>query len=189
MSTEFFRNYIDIINENSQPQVQLDEGIMDTIKSLAGKAMKALGGDAVADIANKVKQATGGDFTPSKENAMKVAQALGLSKAAQAQPGQSQQQVAEAWGLAGNWQGKLLQLAHLATVGAGAAQAIGGQALTGMQGFGGAGEIVIMAAMIALMLADTFWSTNRGMVGSMGREGNKGTSTTNGPSGRMPGDL
>ena len=170
MSSYELRRYIDILNESNQPQ-QLDEGIMDTIKSLAGKAMKMLGGDAISDIANKVKQATGGDFTPSKENALKVAQALGLSQMAKAQPGKTQQQVAEAWGLAGNWQGKLLQLAHLATVGGAAAQAIGGQALTGLQGFGGAGELLIMAGLIALMVADTFWSTDRGMVGAMGRNG------------------
>ena len=175
MSAEFFRNYIDIIKEAEQPRVELDEGVMDTIKSLAGKAMKLLGSGAISDIATKVKQATGGDFTPNTENAMKVAQALGLGQMAQGQPGQSQQQVAEAWGLAGDWKGKLLQLAHLATVGGAAAQAIGGKALTGMASFGGGGEVLLMAGLIALMLADTFWSTDRGMVGAMGREGTPAT--------------
>ena len=45
MSTELFRNYIDIIKEAEQPKVQLDEGMMDTIKSLVPKVMKLLGGD------------------------------------------------------------------------------------------------------------------------------------------------
>lgn len=32
MSTELYRKYIDIINENSQNKVQLDEGMLDSIK-------------------------------------------------------------------------------------------------------------------------------------------------------------
>ena len=180
MSTELFRNYIDIINENSKPKMQLDEGFMDTVKGLASKAMKMLGGDAIADIANKVKQATGGDYSLNPENAKKVAQALGLADMAKSAEGQTPQQVAEAFGLAGNWQGKLLQLAHVAAVGAGAAQFFGGQGLTGLQGFGGPGEILVVVGFLALMLANTFWSQDKGMVGSMGNQGNQGMSTANG---------
>jgi hypothetical protein len=157
------------------------EGIMDTIKGLASKAMKALGGDAIADIANKVKQATGGDYSANPENAKKVAQALGLSSMVKGSEGQTPQEVAEGWGLAGNWQGKLLQLAHLAAVGGGLAQFFGGQALTGMQGFGGGGEILVGAGLIALMVAETFWSQDKGMVGSMGNHGNQGGATAAGP--------
>lgn len=162
-------------------QAFLAEGVMDTIKGLAAKAMKALGGDAIADIANKVKQATGGDFSATPENAKKVAQALGLAGMAKGSAGQTPQEVAEGWGLAGNWQGKLLQLAHVAVAGAGLAQFFGGQALTGMQGFGGGGEILVGAGLIALMVAETFWSQNKGMVGSMGNNGNQGVSTAAGP--------
>ena len=186
MSTELFRNYIDIINENSKPKMQLDEGFMDTIKGLASKAMKMLGGDAIADIANKVKQATGGDYSLTPENAKKVAQALGLADMAKGSQGQTPQQVAENLGLAGNWQGKLMQLAHLAAVGAGAAQMIGGQALTGMQGFGGGGEVLVTVGFLALMLANTFWSQDKGMVGSMGNHGNQGMSPAKGPT-SLPG--
>ena len=38
MSTEFFRNYIDIIKEAEQPKTQLDEGVMDQLKGLIAKA-------------------------------------------------------------------------------------------------------------------------------------------------------
>lgn len=157
------------------------EGIMDTIKGLASKVMKALGGDAIADIADKVKQATGGDYSANPENAKKVAQALGLAGMVKGTAGQTPQEVAEGWGLAGNWQGKLLQVAHLAAVGGGLAQFFGGQALTGMQGFGGGGEILVAAGLIALMVAETFWSQNKGMVGSMGNQGNQGGATAAGP--------
>ena len=40
MSTDFLRNYIDIINENSEPKVQLDEGMMDSLKAVAQNAIK-----------------------------------------------------------------------------------------------------------------------------------------------------
>lgn len=169
MSAELYRKYLDIINENSQPRLQLDEGLMDKIKSLIPKAMKLL---PVQDIASKVKQVTGGDFTPSRENAMKVAQAFGFDKMVKSSP---EQQVAEGW--AGNWQGKLLQLIHLLGVGAGAAQAIGGSQLTGMQGFGGPGEVLIMVGLILLMVTSTFWSSDRGMVGAMGKNGKTGFNT------------
>lgn len=178
MSSYELRRYIDILNENNQPQ-QLDEGIMDTIKAAIPKLMKALGGDTAAQIAQQVKQVTGGDFTPSKENAIKVAKALGFDKIIQSQQSQTPQQVAE--GLAGNWQGKLLQLMHAGIVGGALAQFFGGQALTGMQGFGGPGEILMSVGVLLLMFANTFWSSDRGMVGAMGKHGNQGWETEKGP--------
>jgi hypothetical protein len=187
MSTQLFRNYLDIINENSQPKVQLDEGILDTLKAAVPKLMKYLGGDTAEQIAQQVKQVTGGDYTPSRENAIKVAKALGFDKIVQAQQGQSPEQVAE--GLAGNWQGKLIQLMHTGIIGGALAQFFGGQALTGMQGFGGPGEILMTIGVLLLMFANTFWSSNSGMVGAMGKHGNKGWETSKGPSGRLPGDL
>ena len=45
MSTDFLRNYIDIIKEAEQPRVQLDEGIMDSINGLVAK-IKAIPGIA-----------------------------------------------------------------------------------------------------------------------------------------------
>jgi len=182
MSTEVYRKYLDIINENSQPKVQLDEGMLDTMKAAVPKLMKLLGGDTATQIAQQVKQVTGGDFTPSRENAIKVATALGFDKLIG-----KDKQVAE--GIAGNWQGKLIQLLHGGIVGGALAQFFGGQALTGMQGFGGPGELLMSIGLLLLMFAGTFWSSDRGMVGSMGRNGNQGFSTAKGPSGRMPGDI
>lgn len=77
MSTEVYRKYIDIINENSQQELVLDEGAMDKVKAVIPKIIKYLGGDAQV-IANKVSQATGGDFTPNEENIQKVIRALQL---------------------------------------------------------------------------------------------------------------
>jgi hypothetical protein len=170
MDPRFFRNYANLIEaaERDEPAMQLDEGALDSIKMLASKAMKLLGGNVIADIANQVKQVTGGDYTPSRQNALKVAQALGFDKMAK-------RQVAE--GFAGNWQGKVLQIAHLAISGGALAQFFGGQAVTGMQGFGGPGELLMAVGMILLMVTNTFWSSESGMVGSMGKFGNTGTST------------
>jgi len=140
---------------------------MDKIKSILPRVMKFL---PVQEIATKVKQITGGDFTPSRENALKVAQAFGFDKMGKQAPAQA----AVNEGLAGNWQGKLLQLLHVVGLGAGAAQAIGGSALTGMAGFGGGGELLIMVGTILLMLTETFWGNNRGQIGAMGKPTNEG---------------
>ena len=42
MSTEIYRKYLNIINENSQPPVQLDEGVMDMLKPYIQKIANAL---------------------------------------------------------------------------------------------------------------------------------------------------
>jgi hypothetical protein len=165
MSTELFRNYLDIINEHSKPKEQLDEGIMDKIKSFAvPKLIKLLGPDA-ENIASAIKQATGGDLTPSKENAMKVVQALGIDKS-DAQ-GQSPQM---AEGIAGNWQGKLMQALYtLGLLGsAGAAASMWGTM---------AGSHMTIIGTLLLMFAGTFFDTAPGQVGAMGNFGNKGMST------------
>jgi hypothetical protein len=147
---------------------RLDEGMMDKLKSmLVPKLMKLLGPDA-EKIASAVKQATGGDFTPSKENAMKVAQALGLDKAAA--QGQSPQM---AEGIAGNWQGKLYQALYtLGLLGsAGAATAMYGT-VTG-------GNMAVIGILL-LMFANTFFGDAPGQFGAMGKFGNKGTSMQRG---------
>jgi hypothetical protein len=156
------------INNNTQ----LDEGIMDTVKSLVPKAMKLFGGDTVAQIAQQVKQATGGDFTPSRENAIKVAKALGFEEILKNKVGQEPQgQLAEAWGLAGNWQGKLIQLLYSVIPAAGIATMAGA-------GPGGIlGWWLGSVGMFLLIFANTFFSTDKGMVGAMGRDGRKGTDT------------
>ena len=171
-SSDLFRNYLDIINENSQPKIQLDEGMMDTLKSLVPKAMKLLGSDTAAQIAQQVKQATGGDFTPSRENAIKVAKALGFEEILKNKVGQEPQgQLAEAWGLAGNWQGKLIQLLYSIIPAAGIAS------IAGVGPGGLLGWWLSSVGIVLLMFADTFFSTDTGMVGAMGRKGRKGFDT------------
>jgi len=146
----------------------LDEGMMDKIKGmLVPKLMKLLGPDA-EKIASAVKQATGGDLTPSKENAMKVVQALGLDKAAA--QGQSPQM---AEGIAGNWQGKLYQALY--TMGllgsAGAATAMYGTV---------SGSWFATVGVLLLMFANAFFGDAPGQLGAMGKFGNKGTSMQRG---------
>jgi hypothetical protein len=146
----------------------LDEGVMDKLKSFAvPKLMKLLGPDA-EKIASAVKQATGGDLTPSKENAMKVVQALGLDKAAA--QGQSPQM---AEGIAGNWQGKLYQALY--TMGllgsAGAATAMYGTV---------SGSWFATVGVLLLMFANAFFGDAPGQFGAMGKFGNKGTSMQRG---------
>jgi hypothetical protein len=166
MSAELFRKYIEIVEGREAERI--NEGLMDSIKSLVPKAMKLLGGQTISDIANKVKQVTGGDYTPSGENAIKVAKAFGFDKMVS---GNNADAVAE--GLAGNWQGRLLQMLHLLGVGAGAAQAVG---LTGLNGMG-VGQILSSIGILLLLVTATFWSSEDGMVGAMGRDGRKGWQT------------
>jgi hypothetical protein len=147
---------------------RLDEGMMDKLKSmLVPKLMKLLGPDA-EKIASAVKQATGGDLTPSKENAMKVVQALGLDKAAA--QGQSPQM---AEGIAGNWQGKLYQALY--TMGllgsAGAAASMWGTV---------SGSWFATVGVLLLMFANAFFGDAPGQLGAMGKFGNKGTSMQRG---------
>jgi hypothetical protein len=176
MDSQFFRKYVDIIEAAEKAPQQLDEGMMDTIKSLVPKAMKLLGGDTIAQIAQQVKQATGGDYTPSKENAIAVAKALGFEELLKAKAGKGGEQVAEGW--AGNWQGKLLQLAHLGGL-AGAGYAAMNPMMGDATGIIYEGLLVI--GVILLMVANTFWSSDRGMIGAMGKHGNKGFGTGKGP--------
>lgn len=64
MSTQFFRNYIDIINEAQQPRVQLDEGIMDMLNPYIKKAANALMSKLDPQTMQGLKQAydqSGGD--------------------------------------------------------------------------------------------------------------------------------
>ena len=59
MSADFFRNYIDIINENSEPKVQLDEGMMDSLKAVAQNAIKKIAPQKVEQITNFVSKVLG----------------------------------------------------------------------------------------------------------------------------------
>lgn len=180
MSTALFRNYIDIINENSNDRIQLDEGMMNILKSIVPKVIKFLGGDTVREIAEKVKEITGGDFTPSQENAIKVAKALGFDKIPA--PDANKSQVAE--GLAGNWQGKLIQLLWSIPVLQTVLNSI--SVYNTGSGFGPfdtnwGNNSLSMIGFILLMVTGTFWSSDRNMVGAMGKHGNKGWEASKGP--------
>jgi len=131
------------------------------------KLMKMLGADA-EKIASAVRQATGGDLTPNKENAMKVVQALGINKAAQ---GGNAQQMDE--GIAGNWQGKLIQsLYTLGLLGSAGAAA-------SMWGTVGGSAMAVIGTLL-LMFANSFFGDAPGQTGAMGKFGNKGTSAQRG---------
>jgi hypothetical protein len=158
----------------------LDEGVMDSIKGLVPRFMQMVGADTAAEIANRVKQVTGGDYSLNQDNAVKVAQAFGFDKM-QPPGGQGQQQMAE--GIAGNWQGKLMQLVYTGLAGAGI--------FAGLTGAGGpfAGRFVAVIGLLLLLFAHTFWSSDRGMVGAMGRHGNKGFETGKGPESLEEDDL
>lgn len=162
MDPKFFRKYADLITEAEQPQ-QLDEGMMDMLKPLAAKFVKMVGADALQDIAAQVKQVTGGDLTPSKENAMKVAQAFGLDK--------KPASVTE--GIAGNWQGKLTQLVY----GSGLLGSLAGAAA--MFGTPG-GAFAFAVGFVLLMAISAVFGSESGQVGAMGNYGNVGTDTTYG---------
>ena len=86
MSTELFRNYLDIINENSQAKQQLDEGMLDSIKAKIGQvAQKMFSKEEMLQMKNAVEQATGKPIQQvsirdiSGNTAMKIAQSLGAS--------------------------------------------------------------------------------------------------------------
>ena len=170
MSAELMRSYLDILNE--QQQIQLDEGVMDAImsrvKPLAAKAMKIVGIDAAREIAAKAREATGGDLSLNKDNALRVASALGLDAKSIAQQ-QDSNAVSE--GIAGNWQGKLIQLAYT-LVGPGG---LIGSAMVGPSNVAAYAAMTIGA--VAILFASAVYGDEPGQVGAMGKYGNKGTDT------------
>ena len=86
MSQDLFRKYIDIINENSQPKVQLDEGMLDSIKAKVSQlAQKMFSKEEMLQMKKAVEQATGkpieqvGIRDIGGDTAIKIAQSLGAS--------------------------------------------------------------------------------------------------------------
>ena len=70
------RKYIDVLNESQQ----LNEGmIMDVAKKAVGFVMNKFAPE-LKQLAPIVQKATGGDMSPTKENAAKVMNALGITK-------------------------------------------------------------------------------------------------------------
>lgn len=144
----------------------INEGLMDMIKAkILPKVMQVVGAENQDDIANKVKQITGGDFSINKANAVKVATAFGFD---QIVGNKGKAEMAE--GLAGNWQGKMVQLLY--TMGLGGA-AMGASAMWGTVG----GSFMAIIGTILIMFAATIFSSDRGMVGAMGKDGRKGFDT------------
>lgn len=87
MSTELYRKYIDIINENSQESQVLTEGMLDKIGDMVKAKVvpqveKMLGGK-LEDIKAAVLKATGGDTSLTIDNIKKAGSVLknmGLEK-------------------------------------------------------------------------------------------------------------
>jgi hypothetical protein len=151
---------------NNKSESNINEGLMDMIKAkILPKVMQVVGAENQDDIANKVKQITGGDFSINKDNAVKVATAFGFD---QIVGKKSKAEMAE--GIAGNWQGKMVQLLY--TLGLGGS----GIAASAMWGTVG-GSFMAIIGTILLMFAATFFSSDRGMVGAMGKDGRKGFDT------------
>ena len=103
MSAEIYRKYMDIINENSRPNVRLDEGMMGAAMKKAANWLAGKFGVDLQKIADATKQATGGDSTPNSQNGAKVMQALGItpddvgSLLKKAKVGESTERVAESF--------------------------------------------------------------------------------------------
>jgi hypothetical protein len=164
----------DVLSEskkNLSESYQLDEGMMDKIKSLIPKFMKFIGAEKAEAIANKVKEITGGDLSANPENAEKVAQAFGFDKIVKDKAMSKEDIMGE--GIAGNWQGKLVQFLYLAGLGGAAA---GAASMWGTVG----GSFMAIIGTLLIMFAATFFSDESGMVGSMGKYGNKGFDTKKG---------
>ena len=89
MSTELYRKYIDIINENSQEPQVLTEGMLDKIgdmvKSKVVPQVEKMLGGKLEDVKAAALKATGGDTRLSLDNIKKVGAVLknmGLDKMA-----------------------------------------------------------------------------------------------------------
>ena len=87
MSANFFRNYIDIINENSGSKVQLDEGIMDSLKGIVAK-IKAIPGIQRFIQAAQAKKAELIQAAQSSSNGQELVK--NIQAAVGAQPAQAQ---------------------------------------------------------------------------------------------------
>jgi hypothetical protein len=92
MSTELFRNYIDIIKEAEQPKVQLDEGVMDSINGVIAKIKAMPGIQKYIQLAQAKKDALIKAAQQSSNGAELVAN---LKAAMGAQPAQAQQAAPE----------------------------------------------------------------------------------------------
>ena len=123
MSADLYRKYLDIINENSKPKVQLDEGMMDMIKLGAQKLVKKLAPQQLQQITNFVSNALG---KPANQITMADATMANAQKLIAAN-----QQTNEGWGgaVAGGILGSILSLGALPTNVTSSGTALAGAAL------------------------------------------------------------
>jgi hypothetical protein len=183
MDPKFFRKYADLIESVEQDKVVISEAILsegflsNIAKKLADKLMGMLDPKTQQALAMAVKDATGGNYALTADNAMKVAAALGIDKQDAKKEAGGAVAEGEEYGLAGNWQGKLLQAIH----------ALGAlHLITNLMGSGVfdsqvANNWVAAIGLVLLMVTATFWSKEKGMVGAMGNYGNKGFEIDKGP--------
>lgn len=147
----------------------LSEGLIDMLKAKVLPKVMQLFGAELEGIAKKIKIIVGDDLSLTKDNAIKVAKALGFEKLVDQQTAPQEAEFA----IAGNWQGKLIQMLYAAGLGA-----VG----TGMAAIGGTTSVFLAAiGFIMLMAAQAFFGGHRGQIGAMGNYGNQGTSMKNGP--------
>lgn len=94
MSTEYSRKLLDIINENSQPKVQLDEGLLDTVKAkvgqMVGKLFKPEELQHIKSTVEKVLGKPAGQISfkdLNKDTAVALAKSLGAGPQTQVNEG------------------------------------------------------------------------------------------------------
>lgn len=197
MDPRFFRNYANLIEAAEQDKSVISEAILsegflqNVAQKMAGKLLKMLDPQTQQALATAVKNATGGNFALTADNAMKVAAALGIDrqdasaeatgmKKAAASIANTSSMAEDQWGLAGNWQGKLLQAIH----GLGVLHVVSNLMGHGVFDSQVANNWVAAVGFILIMVSATFWEKSKGMVGAMGHYGNKGFETGKGPESR-----
>jgi hypothetical protein len=92
-------------------------------------------------------------------------------------------------GIAGNWQGKLIQALYTLGLLGSAAVTMWATGPGRGTGLGVASGLITVIGVVLLMFAETFFSSDRGMVGAMGQHGNKGVETNKGPDSLGENDL
>ena len=80
-------------------------------------------------------------------------------------------------GIAGNWQGKLIQALYTLGLLGSAAVTMWASGPGRGTGLGVASGLITVIGVVLLMFANTFFSSDSGMVGAMGRKGRQGFDT------------
>ena len=147
-SSNFFRNYLDIINENSQPKVQLDEGVMDDIKStLMSKLAPKLSSQEKSKMAAVARSVLGKDSVDSSD--FTLANIKAVSKALGVKPESNAQSIQE--GPSGDTY--FHKTATLGTKLLNLTGTLGGAAATIAGFFGGPGWLIIPGVLAIMMMS------------------------------------